>query len=226
MDTESQSQSPAIRLLIVTLYRLEGEMMAAQFACHEGFSVESMTSEIPNAAAVCRERRPDVVLLGAAHANYRDTPDISALIQQFFGTPVLLLDDDTNYGRLAAVLESSAVGYFTRAASFAELVDGVRKMAHGMRAFCSRVQSRIERTSAGWHLRAEPPVSALGSLTRRELEIARLVATGSSIRDCASALHLSPKTIDNHKSRLMKKLGLHKAQDLTRLAIREGLIPF
>jgi DNA-binding NarL/FixJ family response regulator len=52
----------------------------------------------------------------------------------------------------------------------------------------------------------------------------RLIALGRSVRDCAHILELAQSTVDNHKSRLMKKLGLRKSQDLTRLAIREGLI--
>ena len=52
----------------------------------------------------------------------------------------------------------------------------------------------------------------------------RLIALGRSVRDCAHILDLARSTVDNHKSRLMKKLGLRKSQDLTRLAIREGRI--
>jgi DNA-binding NarL/FixJ family response regulator len=49
---------------------------------------------------------------------------------------------------------------------------------------------------------------------------------GRSVRDCAHQLHLSESTIDNHKTRLMKKLQIHKVTELTHVAIRDGLIAF
>jgi DNA-binding NarL/FixJ family response regulator len=54
--------------------------------------------------------------------------------------------------------------------------------------------------------------------------VMRLLAQGMSVRDCATKLKLAISTIDNHKARLMKKLNIHKASDLTRIAVREGFI--
>src|SRR4029077_6915186 len=51
-----------------------------------------------------------------------------------------------------------------------------------------------------------------------------MLARGDTVRQCAGALGLAPSTIDNHKSRLMKKLGIHKASELTCRAVRDGLI--
>ena len=51
-----------------------------------------------------------------------------------------------------------------------------------------------------------------------------LIAMGYSVRECAKQMHLAASTIDNHKSRLMKKLRIHKSTELTHIAIRDGLI--
>jgi len=59
----------------------------------------------------------------------------------------------------------------------------------------------------------------------RELEVLRLIAAGHSVKECAKLLGRSTSTIDNHKARLMKKLNCHRLVELTRLAIREGLVP-
>jgi DNA-binding NarL/FixJ family response regulator len=64
----------------------------------------------------------------------------------------------------------------------------------------------------------------VAALTSRELDVLRLLARGSSVRDCARQLQLSASTVDNHKTRLMKKLQIHKSSELTQLAIRDGLI--
>jgi len=70
----------------------------------------------------------------------------------------------------------------------------------------------------------EPEGSDLDLLTPREMGVLKLIAQGNTVKHCAELLALAPSTVDNHKSRLMKKLGVHKSLDLTRLAIREGLV--
>lgn len=62
------------------------------------------------------------------------------------------------------------------------------------------------------------------ALTRREREVWRLISTGQSVRDIASTLNLAESTIDSHKSRLMRKLQVHKSVDLVRLAAKLGLM--
>lgn len=65
----------------------------------------------------------------------------------------------------------------------------------------------------------------LASLTRRERQVLELVAGGASVRECSSALHIAVSTVDNHKSRLMKKIGVRKSSELVRFAFRVGIAP-
>ena len=84
---------------------------------------------------------------------------------------------------------------------------------------------RVITSSRGFP-EAPDPVNgkSLANLTLRERQVMRMLAEGKSVRQCADALGLAPSTIDNHKSRLMKKLSVHRSSQLTLLAIREGLI--
>jgi len=61
-------------------------------------------------------------------------------------------------------------------------------------------------------------------LTPREVEVLVYLAQGLSVKECARVMRRSPSTIDNHKTRLMRKLGMHRVVDLARYAVREGLI--
>ena len=80
-------------------------------------------------------------------------------------------------------------------------------------------------TPEGLRLNPEQRLSAIDSLTPRELEIFTHLATGMTVADCAQHLGLSPRTVDNHKVRLMRKLHVHKSLELAWIAIQEGLIP-
>jgi DNA-binding NarL/FixJ family response regulator len=224
MSGHSQSHPSKIRLLIVSCNRLDSEMLSAQFCACTDFCAKCAAPDIGAITNAMRECRPDCLLLDANLLGREAEMSLASWSRELGGVPILLLDDDINFGHLTAVLESSSIGYFTHATSFAELADGVRRLAKGERAFGPKVQKRIEDSSHGWRLRQDQPHSPFDRLTRRELEIARLIAEGNSVRQCAQALNLSPSTIDNHKTRFMKKLGVHKAHELTRLAVLEGII--
>jgi DNA-binding NarL/FixJ family response regulator len=67
------------------------------------------------------------------------------------------------------------------------------------------------------------PISAVDRLTSREIEVLRHIGNGQSRVEIARELSRSPKTIDGHQERMMKKLGIESRSDLMRFAIREGI---
>jgi DNA-binding NarL/FixJ family response regulator len=136
----------------------------------------------------------------------------------------LVLDERVREALVAAILPFSQMSYLTRQAGSRKLVDSVRSVASGERVFDPAIAPRITRTAHGWQLQPAPGQPNIAALTTRELEILKLLAAGRSVRDCAQHLHLSKSTIDNHKTRLMKKLNIHKVTELTHVAIRDGLL--
>lgn len=79
------------------------------------------------------------------------------------------------------------------------------------------------RKAAGHEELARTGGGVLSALTRRELEVLRLVGLGKTVNQCAEALGVSPSTIGNHKYRLMRKLGVINSLQLLRIAVRHGL---
>ena len=67
--------------------------------------------------------------------------------------------------------------------------------------------------------------ATIARLSRRETQVLELTAEGYSVDECAGRLGLSPGTVDNFKTRMMKKLDIHKSAGLVRLAVRERLVP-
>lgn len=213
-----------IRVVIVMRRRLDGDALAALLQSLGNFCVLCTTTDCQVAADVGNHRHPDVVILDAElFASELQNGDGCA--GGYLGrAPILLLDAEVNNGRLAAVLDHASLGYFTRSVSSVELAEGIRQLAGGKRAFGSNTRDRILQTAGGWKLRHDSADSLWSKLTPREIQVLRLVAQGLTVKDCAEELRLASSTVDNHKARLMKKLGVHKSLELTRLAIREGLI--
>lgn len=213
-----------IRVVIVARRHFDGDALAALCRAYGDFCVLCTTVSVESASLVCAHRRPDVVLLDAAILNSENGCTIPSILAQFGDTPVLILDDDVNRARLAAILDMPRIGYTTRLVPCDIVAEAIRRLARGEREFEPAVSQHLQRTPQGWKLRHDTTHSLLARLTRRETDVLRLIAAGRTVKDCAVELGLSPSTVDNHKSRMMKKLGVHRAIDLTRLAVREGLV--
>src|SRR5882672_6643195 len=93
MDTNNQQQPGTIRLLIVTQHKLDGEILAAQFDAHADICVQCATTDIQMAAEACQAERPDVVLVVKCQAIRNAENDVSAMVQKFGGSSVMLLDE-------------------------------------------------------------------------------------------------------------------------------------
>ncbi|TWU00123.1 Response regulator UvrY [Botrimarina colliarenosi] len=84
--------------------------------------------------------------------------------------------------------------------------------------------TRALREAAGKELQSSgEDNSELSQLTRRELEVLRLVGLGKTVGQCAESLGVSPSTVGNHKYRLMRKLGVSTSLQLLRIAVRSGI---
>ena len=120
---------------------------------------------------------------------------------------------------VAEALRLGAMGYMLKGAPSAELLQAVSAVAAGRRHLGGDV---ADLAVQGLTARDEQP--ALASLSARERQMAELVVRGKSSSEIGLLLHLSPKTVDSYRSRLMAKLGVADVPALVRFAIRTGLI--
>jgi len=133
------------------------------------------------------------------------------------GTRVCVLSMHQDGATVREALGAGAVGYVVKGAGIEHLVTALRSVAAGRRFLDSAAESGL----------AEGPVpedDEWERLTPRERVVLRRVAEGRTNREIATELSLSPKTVDTHRTNLMRKLGVHDAQALTRFAVRRGLL--
>ncbi|MGB2985498.1 MAG: response regulator transcription factor [Phycisphaerae bacterium] len=116
-----------------------------------------------------------------------------------------------------------ASGYLTKRDPPETVVAAIRKVASGGVYFCEEVRARIVVDDQGAKL-ATPGPSPMSKLTGREMEVLRYVASGMSQKAMAASMSINTKTVENHCTNLMNKLDIHDRVELTRFAIREGIV--
>lgn len=137
-------------------------------------------------------------------------------------TNVLFLSGFVSDVFIAEALRLDARGYLVKTERPASLIKSIKRVAAGEICFSQEVKDRLAPDSSnGRHVvRAE---SRLLSLTPRQMEVLRHLARGKSVKEVARLMHVSAKSIDSHKYRIMHKLEIHDRVELARFAIREGL---
>ena len=120
-------------------------------------------------------------------------------------------------------LRSKAAGYVLKSDSLACLLASVQAVAKGGTFYSEAIRDRVSIDPATGSTRAQFE-SRMTQLSDRQLEVLRHLAYGLSVKDVARKMHISVKSVDSHKYRIMQSLGIHDRVDLARYAIREGLV--
>ncbi len=160
--------------------------------------------------------RPDVVILDLGLPGASGAEAVRVVGGD---VPVLVVSAEGRRQDVLDAISAGAKGYLTKAADTQEVVDAIGVVARG--------GSYVSPTLASFLLQAALPGrrgSGL-SLTDREREILALLASGERDQDIADQLYISVRTVRSHLDRIREKTGHRRRPDLTRLALREGLIP-
>ena len=163
------------------------------------------------------QHRPDVAILDVSMPRMTGLQATHEIKQQAPDTQVLILSmhDDERY--LFEALRAGAAGYVLKRAADQDLVNAVRAAARGEPFLTSAAQQALIRDFLE---RGEQPQE----LTPREQEIVKLIAEAHTNKSIAEILHLSEKTVESHRARVLQKLGMRDRVELVRYAIRRGLV--
>jgi DNA-binding NarL/FixJ family response regulator len=165
----------------------------------------------------------DVVLLDLSMPNANGTNTIRHILLTSPATRVLVLSMHAAPEYVRPALRAGAMGYVVKGSGLVDLLQSVRAVAGGQR-FLDAEARHAAATPTSSRFDAGADEDALDRLTPREKEVLQLVAEGCTNRQIAEALHLSPKTVDTHRTSFMRKLDLHDVQGVIRFALRRGLI--
>lgn len=160
-----------------------------------------------------RRLQPDVVLLDIAMPDIDGVAVVTRLRNEGIQIPVIMLTmhDDPVWCRRA--ITAGANGYLLKDDAFHELLRAIYDVIDGKQYLSRRLAYRDF-----------PTASVTSLLSDREVEILKLISQGKTNRRISEELNISIKTVDTHRTRMMKKLKLHNAAELIRHAVEQGLI--
>jgi DNA-binding NarL/FixJ family response regulator len=175
-----------------------------------------------SAVQLAKKLKPDVIVMDLHMPDLNGADATREILADNPSIRIIALTSDSDKRFIKQIFQAGAAGYLLKDCAVEELVHAVRTVAAGGKYLSATVSNIIiegiaSESSAGTAAVKSP-------LTARETEVLKSVAEGLSTKEIASRLNMSVRTVETHRHAISEKLQLHSIAELTRYALKQGLI--
>jgi DNA-binding NarL/FixJ family response regulator len=191
---------------------------------HPGWEVCGEALNGRQAVAQAEKLKPDVVVMDISMPDMNGLEAARRIRKSCPKTEVVILSVHYTDTLVREIVDAGAKGYILKSDADRDLVIAVEAVLNHRSFFTTRAS---EMLIDGFRQRGKPPETQTplkGRLTSREREIVQLLAEGNSSKEVATALGISAKTAETHRSNIMRKLELHSVSELVLYAVRNQII--
>jgi DNA-binding NarL/FixJ family response regulator len=211
-----------LRILVADDHEVARQGIRSLLENHAGWQVCGEARDGREAVDFANQLKPDVLLLDIGMPNLNGLDAARQILATLPEARILILTIHDSEQVVREVLAAGARGFLLKSDAGRDLVAAVEALQNRKTFFTPKVAQMM----LDGYLRPHDASDASGQcvLTPREREVIQLVAEGKSTKEVATALSLSVKTAETHRTNLMRKLDLHSVADLTLYAVRNGIV--
>ena len=173
--------------------------------------------------ALAASLKPDVVVMDVGMPILNGIEATQTIVTQCPTIAVVILSMHADESYVMRALKAGARGYLLKDSAAADLIGAIQAISQGKSFFSPKV-SRILAEDYVRVLKQRDAVDTYDLLTSREREILQLLAEGKANKEVATALNISPYTVETHRGHILQKLNLHNSAELVLYAVRKGII--
>jgi DNA-binding NarL/FixJ family response regulator len=201
------------RVLLVDHHQAIRELIAYFFRDKE-FEVAGEAEDGLEALNVCRKALPSLAVIDLELPGLSGIEVVKRIRKEVSPVRIVVFSAVTDSELLSKMLQAEPHGFVRKMDPLQTFLDALRAVMCGRRFFSLGADALFDAGAARKSLRLSP----------REIEIVQSVAEGKTSRETAARLGIAAKTVQNHRARVMQRLQLHSVAELTRYAIRMGLV--
>jgi DNA-binding NarL/FixJ family response regulator len=208
----------AKRIVIVDDHPLFRKGLEQLIHSEDTFAVCGEANNTSEAMDVIRKLNPDLAIVDLSLPGANGIELIKNIRAEFSKLPILVLSmhDESLYAVRA--LRAGADGYVMKHEAMANVIQAIREVFDGRPYLSPTMAAQVITKFA--HGQAEEEPDPTQRLSDRELEVLELIGKGAEVRDIAKRLHLSPKTVETHRSHIKEKLQLKNSREVVRFAVQ------
>jgi DNA-binding NarL/FixJ family response regulator len=208
-----------VKLFLIDDQVLMRQAIARALSVTDKYEVVGHAANTNDLIANAERMDADVIILDMMMSRASCLEAVQQLLNQGITVPILVLSGDESLFNVKATLNAGARGFVPKRSDLTEMEFAIDAVAKGG----TYVSPSVAEGKENSHANGSAPASS-EALSPREHEIFVLLAQGRKNRDIGAQLCISTRTVDTHRSNILKKLGLHSNAELVRLAISEGLV--
>jgi len=208
----------SIRIVVVDDHPLFRHGLIQLLNSDDDFAVCGEASSAGEALEVVRKVKPNLVIADLGLKGPNGIELTKSILAEFPRLPVLILSmhDESLYA--VRSLRAGAQGYVTKQEALGSVLEAVRHVMDGQTYLSPKMASQV--ISKVVVNRVAPDEEITDRLSDRELEVLEMIGAGNEVKTIANALHLSPKTVETHRSHIKEKLNLQNARQVARFAVQ------
>lgn len=210
-----------IKILLADDHKITRQGLRSLLEKEPDMAVMAEAEEGRTAVRLAIELKPDVVIMDVSMPDLNGMEATRQIVSRLPDIRIIALSMHSDNLFVMEMLKSGVKGYLLKDCAFEELAGAIRSVVEGKTYLSPSVSGMVVN---GYLNRLSNP-EAIGSesLTNREREILQMIAEGRTTKQIALKLHISVKTVETHRRKIMNKLDIFTVAELTKYAIRKGL---
>lgn len=219
-----------LRILLADDHEVVRKGVKSLLSTHNGWEVVGEALDGRDAIDKARELKPDVVVMDVTMPKLTGLEAARRILTDIPGIGVVFFTMHSSEQMVSEALQTGAQGYILKSDPGRDLIRAIESLPQRKAFLSSGVAPLVSVHVPGrTKKKGAPEIGRTAntpeqSLTLREREVLQLLAEGNNSKDVATALNITVKTVETHRSNLMAKLDLHSLADLVRYAIRNNIV--
>lgn len=211
----------SIRIILADDHAIVRDGLSRSFQQEQDIEIVGLARNGISAIELSREHCPDVVVMDISMADINGIEATRQILKENPCIKIVALSMHSGNKYVREMFRAGASGYLLKDCPFAELAEAVRVVYSGQTYVSPAIGEVVVKSYINTD--QDKQGSAFVVLSQREREVLQLLAEGNTTKQAAIRLHISPKTVEAHRLRIMNKLNLDNIAQLTKYAIQEGL---
>ena len=211
----------SIKILLADDHAIVRQGLAGSIDLQAGMDVVGQAKSGLLAVKMARELTPDLIIMDISMPDINGMDATREILRDFPDIKVIALSMHSGKKFVSEMFKAGASGYLLKDCEFEELVNAVNTVMKGKSYITPEITDMVVDNYV--KSSADSKSSVFSDLTKREREVLQLMAEGLTTKQIGLKLHISPKTVEAHRLKVMDKLDIDNIAQLTKYAIQEGL---
>jgi DNA-binding NarL/FixJ family response regulator len=212
------------RIVIVDDHTLFRKGLKAIIGTNNGFEVTGEAGNAADGLLLAGETKPDIMIIDITLPDKDGIKLTREVRHNFPEIRVMIVSMHSKTDYILEAFRSGALSYIVKDSATENLISGLHSVSKGVHYIDNSIAKEVIFGLQDADYKKKKKEDAYGCLTNREQQVFRLLVEGVLVKEIAEKLFISPKTVENHRGNIMKKLNIHSTVELIRYAVDVGLV--